>query len=340
MGAFGSALLLAPALGPLLAGWLVQEIDWRAFFLLNVPVGVVALALSRRALPALPTQGAAGPLDTRGAVLASLGCAAVSYGLSASANAGWSGLPTVAALIVGAGAIALFVAHALRTEQPLLELRVFTHAGFARAIVTHWLAYAALLGGLFLVPAFLQQVRGYGPFETGLALLPQVLAAALCMPLGGRLFDRFGARLPVSVGLGLVALSAWGLAQVTSTTSAADLWWPLALRGAGAGLVLMPLTTHLLGSAPGVPVSRLTALIGALQNVAGALGIATLVTVLQHQAGAHEAPHAGAVGLAAAFAGTFLVAAAMAVVSLLLSLTLRRPGDTAAPVANRERDAA
>jgi EmrB/QacA subfamily drug resistance transporter len=316
MSVFGVPILLAPALGPVLSGWLVQYADWRWIFLINVPVAVVAVTLGLRALPNLGAQRAVGALDTLGALLAPFGFAAVSYGISESTTAGWTGTPTLLSLAVGAVALIAFAVRELTTAAPLLELRVFRSRDFSLAIVTQWVGQAALFGALFLVPLFLQQVRGYGAFDTGLFTLPQALAAAVVMPIGGRLFDRIGARVPVILGLVLVTISTWFLAQITATTTGEDLRWVLAMRGAGMGLMMMPLNTHVLNSAPRNLVSRVTSLTSALQNVVGSLAIAGLATILQNQV-AHNAA-------ATAFDNTFMVAAVAAAVGVLLALTLRR----------------
>jgi EmrB/QacA subfamily drug resistance transporter len=295
MGMFGIPILLAPALGPVLSGWLVQYVDWRWIFLINVPVAVVAVTLGLRALPNLGAQRAVGALDTLGALLAPFGFAAVSYGISESTTAGWTGTSTLLGLAVGAAALIAFAVRELTTAAPLLELRVFRSVDFSLAIITQWVGQAALFGALFLVPLFLQQVRGYGAFDTGLFTLPQAIAAGVFMPIGGRLFDRIGARVPVILGLVLVTGSTWFLAQITATTTGEDLRWVLAMRGAGMGLMMMPLTTHLLNSAPRNLVSRVTSLTSALQNVVGSLAIAGLATILQSQVTAHVATARSAV---------------------------------------------
>src|ERR687886_607954 len=220
MSVFGVPILLAPALGPVLSGWLVEYVDWRWIFLINVPVGVLAVTLGLRVLPNLGAQRAVGALDTLGALLAPLGFAAISYGISESTTAGWTGTQTLAGLAV---------------------------------------------------------------------------AAAVVMPIGGRLFDRIGVRVPVILGLVLVTVSTWFLAQITATTTGEDLRWVLAMRGAGMGLMMMPLSTHILNSAPRNLVSRVTSLTSALQNVVGSLAIAGLATILQNQVAAHMATARSAV---------------------------------------------
>jgi len=133
----------------------------------------------------------------------------------------------------------------------------------------------------------LQQVRGFGAFDTGLAILPQAIAAAIFMPFGGVLFDRIGARPLVVLGLGLVAIATFLLGQVSVHTQAADLIAPLALAGAGKGLMMMSLNTHLINAAPRALVSRVTSLTNASQQVINGLTIAALATILTSRMTTH-----------------------------------------------------
>ncbi|HEU5317625.1 MAG TPA: MFS transporter, partial [Chloroflexota bacterium] len=169
----------------------------------------------------------------------------------------------------------------LTVAHPLIELRVFRSRDFTLSILTQWLLFGAVFGSFFLLPVFLQQVRGYGALDTGLATLPQALVAAVFMPIGGRLFDRIGARPLVATGLVLASTALWLLSRISGATTAADLRLPLGVMGAGMGLMMMPLGTHLLNAAPRHLVSRVTSLTGALQNVVASLAIASYATFLQ-----------------------------------------------------------
>jgi len=333
MGAFGIPILLAPALGPVLSGWLIQYADWRLIFLINLPVGLVALVAGLRALPAMPAQGVVGALDLPGVVLGPLAFAALSYGISESTTYGWGGAPTLGGIVVGVVALALFAARELTARHPLLELRVFRSRDFTLAMLTSWVGFAAMFGTLFLVPLFLQQVRGYGPFATGLITLPQAVTSAVLMPIAGRLFDRFGARPLVVVGLALVAATMWLLTGLTPDTTGTELILPLALWGAGMGCMIMPLNTHLLNAAPRDLVSRVTSLSGATQNVIGSLAIASFATLLQartaaHLVGAGPSAQAGLGqvqgAMAAGFADVFGSALVLVALAVVLAFTLRR----------------
>ena len=331
MGTLGVPMLLAPALGPTLAGWLVQYADWRWIFLINLPVGIVALLVGARRLPFIPRQTVP-TLDLPGMLLAPLAFASISYGMNEGATS-WSSANTIGGLAVGFAALAAFIVVELRVSQPLLELRVFRSIDFSLAIIVQWIGAIALFGGIFLVPLFMQQIRGYGAFDTGLTLMAQALAAAFFMPIGGRLFDRFGARPLAIFGLAEVALASFMLAHFSSTTTGWNLVAPLAMRGMGMALMMMPLNTHLLNSAPRNLVGRVTSLTNALQNVVNSLAIATLSTVLASKmiANANAAkaalaapPPAVLNGWIDAYNSTLMLVAAIALAGALLSLALRR----------------
>jgi EmrB/QacA subfamily drug resistance transporter len=352
MGMFGVPILVAPALGPALSGYLIQYADWRLIFLINVPIGVVALITGARALPAIGAPRPAGGLDVLGAVLGPLAFASLSFGISESAHAGWTGTTTLAGVAVGLVALALFVWRELTYAEPLLELRVFRSRDFTLSILTQWIGFGAMFGTFFLVPLFLQQVRGYGPFETGLITLPQALASAVMMPLGGRIFDRVGARPPVLFGLGLVAMAMGLMTRLSGTTTGVELFPPLVLMGLGMGSMMMSLNTHVLNSAPRELISRVTSLTNALQNVVGSLAIATFATVLQMRLPVHVAaatataggsPEAPAMAEAAAqaFGDVYRIAMVAVLVAWGLAWTLRRPPVAPPPgrVAGREATA-
>jgi EmrB/QacA subfamily drug resistance transporter len=344
MGLMGIPILLAPAIGPVVAGWLVQYISWRWIFLLNLPVGIAGVTLGLRSLPATARQ-AVGKLDLPGMIMGPLAFVALSYGVSEGSNS-WTSDKALGGIMVGAVALLLFVLAELRAEAPMLELRVFKSVDFSLAIVVQWLGQLALFGALFLVPLFLQQVRGYGAFATGLILLPQAIAAAVFMPIGGTLFDRIGARPLVIAGSALLAIAAFAMTTLNSATSGTDLILPLAMYGAGMGLMMMPINTHLINAAPRRLVSRVTSLTSALQQVITSLTIAGLSTILASRPSYHEAttslaalaahgtkparlPLAVSTLFSNSFDDTFAFAAIVAIASGVMGLVLRRHAATA-----------
>ena len=318
------------ALGPLLSGYLLEYADWRLIFLINLPVGVLALLIGLRVLPAIPPGRVAGALDSLGFILGPLAFASISFGVSQSTAAGWTAASTLGGISLGLVALALFVWRELSTSDPLIDLRVFRGRDFTLGILTQWTAVAAMFGTFFLVPLFLQQVRGYGAFETGLYTLPTAIASAVFMQIGGRAFDRVGVRPPVVLGMTLIATAMWLLSGLRGQTSGEDLRLPLTLLGAGMGSMMMALNTHLLNSAPRELVGRVTSLTSALQNVVASLAIATFATILQARIPVHVAQSGAATpalladATASAFGDVYRVALVILAVGWCLVWTLRR----------------
>jgi EmrB/QacA subfamily drug resistance transporter len=344
MGVMGIPILFAPAIAPVLAGWLVQFASWRWIFLLNFPIGILGVILALRTLPSIERHRTAG-LDVLGTILGPLAFAGLSYGISQGSTS-WTSSRTIGGLIVGGLALIAFIVVELRADTPLLELRVFRSADFNWAIIVQWIAQFALFGTLFLVPLFLQEVRGYGAFDTGLILLPQAIAAGVFMPISGMLFDRIGARPLVIGGSALIAVAAFLLAGINESTKGTDLILPLALMGAGMGLMMMSLNTQVINAAPRKLVSRVTSLTNALQQVVSSLTIAALATILTSRATSHTSaakaayavqhPHPTGSGATAAlqvalghafalaFDDTFRVLVVGAVIATAMGFVLRR----------------
>jgi EmrB/QacA subfamily drug resistance transporter len=342
MGLFGIPVMLAPALGPLLSGYLLEFANWRFIFLINLPVGIIALLVGLRALPALPPGRLPGRLDTVGVILGPLAFTLLSFGISQSTFSGWTAPTTLGGITLGLIALAFFVWRELSVSDPVLELRVFKGRDFSIAVLIQWAGFGTMFATFFLVPLFLQQVRGYGPFETGLFVLPQAVASAIFMQIGGRVFDRLGPRPPVVFGLTLVVVSMYLMTKLTGTTTGEDLRLPLILMGAGLGSMIMSLNTHILNAAPRDLVGRVTSLTNALQNVVSSLAIATFATILAAQLQLHTAaataltsgqptPAQLTNASAQAFGDVYLVATVIVSIGWCLAWTLRpiKPGTPA-----------
>ncbi|MBB6731756.1 DHA2 family efflux MFS transporter permease subunit [Cohnella zeiphila] len=327
MGMMGVPILLAPALGPVLAGSLVDYASWHWIFLINLPIGVIAVLLGIRTLPNIDRQSVAS-LDLLGIILAPLAFAALSYGVTQGGSS-WTSTETLVGLIVGVVALVLFVIVELRSKNPLLELRVFRSGNFTRGIVVQWVSQFALFGSFFLVPVFLQSAKGYTAFDTGLIMLPQAIASGVFMPIGGRLSDRFGARPLVLAGMIFVIGATALLANLDANDGKIMVMIPLALLGAGMGLFMMPLNTHLIQSSPQNLVGRVTSLTNAAQQVVSSLAIATLTTLSTNKMkdlliSAHkQAPELKE--WTTAFSYTFFILIFVGVAGAILGLLLSRP---------------
>lgn len=335
MGMLGMPILFAPAIGPILSGWLVEYHSWRWIFLINIPIGIFSVLFGMWSLPKLGRKETAG-IDLPGMILGPLAFAALCYGVSEGA-ASWTSGKTLAGLTVGGIALIAFILAELRAKSPLLELRVFRSIDFSLAIIAQWVVQFSFVGAIFLMPQFLQQARGFGAFDTGLTLFPQALASAMMMPVGGYLFDKIGVRWLVVAGLGLVSGAIYQYSFVDMSTESRDLLLPLIMAGSGTGLMMMPLNSHLINKAPRDLVSRVTSLTNSLQQVMSSLSVATVVTIMTTHlktlvagqplpAGASQADQAQMMLALAprAFGYTFGVMVFVALFGILFGSLLRR----------------
>ncbi|QGQ94546.1 DHA2 family efflux MFS transporter permease subunit [Paenibacillus psychroresistens] len=325
MGMLGIPMLLAPALGPVLSGWLVEYVTWQWIFLINLPIGIAAVIVGIRLLPQDIINKKVPSLDIWGMLLAPIAFATLAYGVTQGGES-WTSRPTIISLSIGAVALILFIIVELRHKQPLLELRAFGSSDFTRGVLISWITLIALFGAILLVPIYLQQIMGYGALKTGLILLPQALASAVMMPIGGKLFDKFGAR-PVSIiGMIIITAALYMLSRISLDTSIGMIITSIIMMGAGMGLSMMAINTHVLQSVPKKLVTRVTPLTTAAQQVVLSFAVAGLTgyltsRIVHHSLSITNLSEASTAG----YGDTFLVATAIAILGGLLSFTLRKP---------------
>ncbi|MEU6642441.1 MDR family MFS transporter [Saccharomonospora sp. NPDC046836] len=301
MSIIGVPMLLGPVLGPVVGGLIVEYVSWHWIFLVNVPVGILAVALAVWRLPGGGQLPEPGRLDLRGLLLLSGGLICLLYGLSrASTQGGFGGWGVLGWLLAGAAGVALFSLHSLRRgAASIIDVRLFVNRYFAAGSVMIFLVAMTLFGGMLLLPLYYQAVRGEGALNAGLLLAPQGLGAMLVMPVAGRLTDRIGAGYVVPVGIVLALLGTLPFTQVGANTSYALLGGALFVRGLGIGAVMMPTFAAAYSRLSNEAVSRAAPTLTALQQVGASLGSALLVTMLTQRITQLFTQH----GLAASGAG-------------------------------------
>ncbi|MCW0211811.1 MAG: DHA2 family efflux MFS transporter permease subunit [Pseudonocardia sp.] len=280
MSVIGIPMLLGPIFGPILGGWLVDDFSWRWIFYINLPIGVVALALAWRIL-AKDTDLTKPRLDFVGLALLSPGLALLIYGLAESGTYGGFGHAQVLVpAVIGAALLAVFIRHALRTEQPLVNLRLFTNKVFAASIATMLLMILAVFGGMLLLPLYLQVVRGENALDTGLLLAPQGLGAMLAMPLAGLLADRTGIGRIVPAGLAIIGGSFFWMTGLEADTSYLSLGIALFFMGVGMGFTMMPTFTGALQTLRRASIPNASTTLNITQQVAASIGTAVMIVLL------------------------------------------------------------
>ncbi|HJT57271.1 MAG TPA: DHA2 family efflux MFS transporter permease subunit [Ktedonobacteraceae bacterium] len=288
-------LLLGPAFGPVLGGYLATNFSWNAIFTINLPIGVVAFILSLLVLRGNAAEREANGndeprskgFDVPGLVLAMAGFAALVYGINEAGPRGWGDALVISFLAAGVVMLIAFVVVELLVKDPVMDIRLFRSYTFTISNVLIWATTAALFGSIFLLPFFFENVEGLSSLTTGEILISQGLAMAAGLGIGGRLYNGVGPRILAIVGTALVAVSMIGFTDLTVTTTGADLQLWLILRGIGLGLVAQPLQTLAVSVVSNKLMAKASSLMSSTKLVAGALGVAGLTTYLTQQGTTH-----------------------------------------------------
>ncbi|MCB0881286.1 MAG: DHA2 family efflux MFS transporter permease subunit [Thermoleophilia bacterium] len=280
MAILGIPILLGPILGPVLGGWLIEAVSWHWIFLVNLPVGIIALAYAWWALPADEAKPSES-FDFLGMALLSPGLASFLFGVSSIPEKGTAADPWVwVPAGIGLALMALFVVHALRADHPLLDLRMLRERTLTVPMITLFAYISAFFGGLLLVPTYFQEVRGESTLHAGLLVAPQGIGAMLTMPLVGRLSDRMPIGRIVPVGIGVVCVGIFLLAHVGAGTPYWQIMGTLFLIGLGMGCVTMPLFTSAMRALKPHQVARGSTLLNINQQIASSVGVALMSVIL------------------------------------------------------------
>jgi EmrB/QacA subfamily drug resistance transporter len=290
MGIVSMPAMLAPILGPVVGGLILQNLHWSWIFLVNLPVGAVALLAAWRVLPQTES-GEAGRLDVVGLALLSTASSSLVYGLAQLGTHSSLTAPAVVwPIVMGVVLTSVFCIHALRVERPLLDVRLYANRVFGAASMTTFGLGAALFGAMILVPLYYQEVRHESVIMTGLLTGPQGLGMLIVMPLTGRLTERFGGGRVALCGVSVLAISTIPLAFIGTNTSILYISLVLLLRGVGIGFSFMPAMTAAFSSLRPDQLSDATPQLNVLQRIGGAIGTAVLAVVLQRASGSSPSP--------------------------------------------------
>ena len=280
MAILGVPMLLGPIFGPILGGWLIENYSWHWIFLINVPIGAIAIVYAWRVL-ASDRPEPSESFDWIGMALLSPGLALFLYGVSSIPGEG----TIVSAKVLVPGIIGLlmvvgFVFWSFKPEHPLLDLRLFKNRNLTVSIITMFLFAAAFFGGLLLVPTYFQQVRGETALQAGWLMAVQGLGAMITMPIAGALIDKLPVGRIVPIGLVGIIGGMFALTQLTATTPYTFILPVLFVMGLGMGATMMPLMTSALKTLTSHEVARGSTLLNISQQIASSIGVAIMSVVL------------------------------------------------------------
>jgi EmrB/QacA subfamily drug resistance transporter len=277
IGAWSGLGGIATAIGPFLGGWLISAVSWRLVFFINLPLAVLVLWIAAKHVPESTAPGPVPRLDVRGAICISGALAGITYGLIEASASGWNAASVLIPLIVGVVLLGLFILVEARERQPMLPLGVFRSRQFSAANAVTFVVYGALGGALFLVPVVLQEVRGYSPLQSGVALLPVTFIMLALSSRSGALAGRIGPRLQMSTGPLVIAGSLLLFTRITIAGNYYTAVLPaVVVFGFGIAIIVAPLTATALAAAPADHAGIASAVNNDVARAAGLIAVAVL----------------------------------------------------------------
>ncbi|MFF9215968.1 MFS transporter [Streptomyces viridosporus] len=285
VGIWGMVSAVSTSLGPIVGGLLVEHVDWTWVFYLNAPIGVVALLFSMAVLTESRNSGDRRRFDIAGVVLLAAGLLALVFGIVKGETWGWTSAGTLGSIALGLVLLTVFCRYETRQESPLLPMRLFRNRSLTTGAVMTLLNFFVMLGGIFFIMLYLQNVRGYTPVEAGVSTLPMSLASLVASPLGSQLTARFGPRVTIPLGLVLSAAAMFSMLTWTVDSSYATMWPPYIAMGLGVGIVLPATAAAIIGNAPVEDGGVASGLQSTMLQIGGALGTSVLVTVIAGRVG-------------------------------------------------------
>lgn len=336
MGMVGLAIIFAPAIGPTLAGYIIENYKWETMFYGMIPFAVLVIVLGfiylRNVSDRIKTK-----LDLLGVVLSTIGFGALLYGFSRAGSLGWSDSEVISMIAVGGASLVLFSWRELTSKNPLLDLRAFKYNIFTLTTIINIAITMVMYADMMLLPLYLQNILGYTAIESGLLLLPGALIMGFLMPVTGKLFDRFGAKWLAIIGMIITIITTIGFTNLSDSTSYTYLVLMSTGRRIGMALMMMPIQTAGLNQLPQRLNAHGTAISNTIRQVAGAVGTSLLVTVMSDRTKSHLQdliPTAAAKGLTqgqlikeASIQGindAYLVIVGIGIVGLLLSFFIKK----------------
>jgi EmrB/QacA subfamily drug resistance transporter len=280
LGLWGVAAMAAPALGPPIGGYILSNLDWRLLFYINVPIGIIGIFFAMILMKELPKKKFEGNFDIIGFASVITGISCTLYVVGNWSKINWNEIQYPILLTIGVFNLILFIVNELTHPYPLLDLRIMKIYSYSLSQIISGALMLAMLGGSYVLPLYLQSIKGLTAFQSGLIILPFAIAAAVMMPISGALFDKFGAKVVAIPGLVILLWASYQLALLTSDTPNSTIMMISTLRGIGIGLAMMPISTSGMNAVPKDKVGRASALTNTLRNILNAISMALISTIV------------------------------------------------------------
>lgn len=320
MGIFGLVIAFAPAIGPSLSGYLVDQFPWRSVFYVVLPIAILNLIAAFFLLKNV-TKQTNPKVDILSIILSTLGFGGLLYGFSIAGNTGWLSSHVALAMLVGCISLFLFIMRQLRLEEPILEFRVFKYKIFALATSLGMIVFASMIATQVILPLYMQTMLGFNAFHSGLMLLPGAIVMGLMNPVTGTLFDRYGAKWLLRFGFAIVTATTFMFTSLSEDTTFTFLAALNACRMLGISMVMMPSTTLGLNQLPNRLIPHGTAMNNTFRQISGSVGTAVLVTIMVTSA----IPNGTLGGEIHGVNVSFIVAGCISAVGLFLAFTIKHP---------------
>ena len=282
MGTMGIAMILAPAIGPTLSGYIVQNYDWNVMFYGMFFIGIIAIVIGLFWFKLY--QSTTNPkADIPGIIYSTIGFGSLLYGFSEAGNKGWGSTEIVTMFIVGTVFIIFFILRELRMKAPMLSLEVLKYPTYTLTTIINMIVMMSLYGGMILLPLYLQNLRGFSALDSGLLLLPGALVMGALGPVAGKLLDTIGIKPLAIFGIGIMTYATWELSKLNMDTTYLHIMWIYIVRSFGMAFIMMPIMTAGMNALPPRLISHGNAFVNTMRQLAGSIGTAILVTVMTTQ---------------------------------------------------------
>ena len=282
MGTMGIAMILAPAIGPTLSGYIVQNYHWNVMFYGMFFIGIIAIVIGLFWFKLY--QSTTNPkADIPGIIYSTIGFGSLLYGFSEAGNKGWGSTEIVTMFIVGTVFIIFFILRELRMKSPMLNLEVLKYPTYTLTTIINMIVMMSLYGGMILLPLYLQNLRGFSALDSGLLLLPGALVMGALGPVAGKLLDTIGIKPLAIFGIGIMTYATWELSKLNMDTTYLHIMWIYIVRSFGMAFIMMPIMTAGMNALPPRLISHGNAFVNTMRQLAGSIGTAILVTVMTTQ---------------------------------------------------------